>query len=103
MNLLVTKGIWVCYLAGNSEINAGVSQYGVWKANFGRSMTIIYPIRYFSKSSSPILALHGLSDRTQRMKYVERAWNQVKDRGGRLETHVYSNTDHAWDRKYLKK
>ena len=32
-------GFWVCYLTGNSEVNAGVSHYGVWKANRGRKIT----------------------------------------------------------------
>ena len=56
-------------------------------------------MKYFSKSSSPVLALHGEEDGTQRMKFVEEAWDEVKDRGGRLETYVYSAADHAWDRK----
>ncbi len=92
-------GFWVCYLTGTSEVNAGVTHYGVWRANFGRDWTNPYPMRYFSKSSSPILALHGEKDGTQRMKFVEEAWDEVKDRGGRLETHVYSDADHAWDKK----
>ena len=33
------------------------------------------------------------------MPFVEEAWDEVKDRGGRLETHVYSDADHAWDKK----
>ena len=37
-------------------------------------------MRYFSNSSSPILALHGEEDGTQRMKFVEEAWDEVKDR-----------------------
>ena len=92
-------GFWVGYLTGTSKVNAGVSHYGVWKANKGRYLDNPYPMRYFSKSSSPILALHGEEDGTQRMKWVEEAWDQVKDRGGRLETYVYSDADHAWDRK----
>ena len=92
-------GFWVGYLTGSSNVNAGVSHYGVWKANFGREITNPYPMRYFSNSSSPILALHGEEDGTQRMKFVEEAWDEVKDRGGRLETHVYSDADHAWDKK----
>ena len=88
-------GFWVCYLTGNSEVNAGVSHYGVWKANRGRKITNPYPMKYFSKSSSPILSLHSDDDGTQRMKFVEKAWNEVRNRGGRLETHVYSGTDHA--------
>ena len=57
-------------------------------------------MRYFSKSNSPIWSLHGDDDGTQRMKFVEKAWDEVKNRGGRLETQVYSGADHAWDRKY---
>ena len=93
-------GFWVCYLTGNSEVNAGVSHYGVWKANWGRKITNPYPIKYFSKSSSPILSLHGADDGTQRMNFVQKAWDEVRNRRGRLETHVYSGADHAWDRKY---
>jgi dienelactone hydrolase len=96
-------GFWVCYLTGTSKVNAGVSHFGVWKANMGRELTNPYPMRYFSKSSSPILALHGEEDGTQRMEFVEESWDEVKDRGGRLETHVYSDTDHAWNNKKRNK
>ena len=96
-------GFWVAYLTGSSKVNAGVSHYGVWKANMGREITNPYPMKYFSKSSTPILALHGEDDGTQRMKFVEQAWDEVKDRGGRLETHVYSGADHAWDRTDSRK
>ena len=96
-------GFWVCYLTGTSKVNSGVSHYGVWRANFGRDWTNPYPMKYFSKLSSPILALHGEKDGTQRMRFVEKAWDQVKDRGGRLETHVYSDADHAWDDKSGRK
>ena len=96
-------GFWVGYLTGSSKVNAGVSHYGVWKANMGREITNPYPMKYFSKSSSPILALHGEEDGTQRMKFVEEAWDEVKDRGGRLETHVYPDSDHAWNMKKNKR
>ena len=92
-------GFWVAYLTGSSQVNAGVSHYGVWKANMGREITNPYPMKYFSKSSSPILALHGEHDWTQRFKFVAEAWDEVKDRGGNLETHVYPDADHAWDKK----
>ena len=92
-------GFWVGYLTGSSQVNAGVSHYGVWKANMGREITNFYPMYYFSKFSSPILALHGAHDVTQQIEFVEEAWDWVKDRGGRLETHVYWDADHAWDKK----
>ena len=96
-------GYWVCYLAGTSRVNAGVSHYGVWKANFGREITNPYPMKYFSASSSPLLALHGEDDGTQRLEFVEQAWDEVKSQGGRLETHIYAGADHAWDRIDSKK
>ena len=40
-------GFWASYLAGSSKVNAGVSQYGVWKANKGREMENPYPMEYF--------------------------------------------------------
>ena len=96
-------GFYVCFLTGKAMVNAGVAHYGVWKGNKGRKITNPYPMKYFSKLSTPILALHGEDDGTQRMKFVEQAWDEVKDRGGRLETHVYSGADHAWDRTDSKK
>ena len=96
-------GFWVSYLTGSSKVSAGVAHYGVWKANKGREMTNPYPMEYFSKSSAPILALHGGGDSVQRIKFAEEAWNELRSRGARLDTHVYPDADHAWDRKNYKK
>ena len=96
-------GFWVGYLTGSSKVSAGVAHYGVWKANFGREMTNPYPMKYFSKSSTPILALHGGRDGVQRIKFAKKAWRELKSRGAKLEIHVYPDADHAWDRKYYKK
>ena len=93
-------GFWVCYLTGKSKVNAGVSHYGVWKANFGREMTNPYPMRYFSKSSTPILALHGDDDETQKPKFAEEAWDEIIESGAKLKTHIYAGAGHAWDRKH---
>ena len=92
-------GFWVCYLTGTAQVSAGVSHYGVWKANFGREITNPYPMKYFSSTSSPTLALHGEDDDTQKMKFVEEAWDEIEVLEGKLETHVYPGADHAWDRK----
>jgi dienelactone hydrolase len=67
-------GFWACYLTGSSKVSAGVSHYGVWKANKGRAMDNPYPMKYFSKSSAPILALHGGGDSVQRIKFAKKAW-----------------------------
>ena len=92
-------GFWVSYLTGTSKVSAGVSHYGVWQANFGREMTNPYPMKYFSKSSTPILALHGYDDTTQKIEFAEEAWGEIRSRGATLEMHIYPGADHAWDRK----
>jgi carboxymethylenebutenolidase len=96
-------GFWVSYLTGSSKVSAGVSHYGVWKANYGREITNPYPMKYFSKSSAPILALHGGGDSVQRIQFAEEAWDELRSRGARLKIHVYPDADHAWDRKNYKK
>ena len=96
-------GFWVCYLTGSSKVNAGVSHYGVWKANFGREITNPYPMKYFSKSSAPILALHGDDDRIQKIEFAEETWHELKRSGATLETHVYFGAGHVWDRKHSSK
>lgn len=90
-------GFWASFLAGSGRVNAAVSHYGVWKANMGREITNPYPMKYFSSSSSPVLALHGGDDATQKMDHVDEAWRWVKSNGGKLTTHVYPHADHAWD------
>ena len=56
-----------------------------------------YPAKYFSKSSTPILALHGEDDGTQKLRNVKKSWDKAKNNGATLETHVYPGADHAWD------
>ena len=92
-------GFWASFLAGTARINAGASHYGVWKGNMGPEITNLYPMKYFSKTSSPVLALHGEADGTQKMRYVKQAWYEVKHSGAKLITHVYPGAGHAWDSK----
>ena len=92
-------GFWASYLAGTSRVSAGASHYGVWKANFGREITNPYPMEYLTSKSSPILALHGGEDATQRIRHVERAWSKVWANGAALKSHIYPAADHAWDSK----
>ena len=91
-------GFFVCFLAGKAVVNAGVSQYGVWHGKKRWNMGD-HPAEYLSKSSTPILALHGKNDDTQKLHRVEEAWELVKDQGAPLEIYVYPEADHAWDRK----
>ncbi len=96
-------GFWVGYLTGSSKVSAGVSHYGVWKANFGREITNPYPMNYFSKSSNPILALHGDVDKIQSLNFAQEAWSEIKSRGATINTHIYTGVGHAWDRKNHRK
>ena len=92
-------GFWVGFLTGSSKVSAGVSHFGVWRANKGREWTNPYPMKYFSKSSTPILALHGYEDGTQKIRFAEEAWDEIKESGATIETHVYSGAGHSWDVK----
>jgi len=95
-------GFWASFLAGKAVINAGASHYGVWKGNMGREMTTT-PADYFSKTSKPLLALHGEDDGTQRMRFVSLAWDQAIEQGGKITTHVFGGAGHAWDCKKCRK
>ncbi len=95
-------GFWTSFLAGKALINAGASHYGVWKGNMGPHM-LISPSDYFSKTSNPLLALHGSHDGTQQLRFAEQAWKIVIGEGGKLTTHVYDGADHAWDCKTCRK
>jgi len=88
-------GFWASFLAGKGIVTAGASHYGVWRANFGRDWTNPYPMEYFSSKSSPLLALHGENDSTQRIKFFHEAWNQIKDTP-KIDEFVY-DAGHVWD------
>ena len=92
-------GFWASFLAASGRINAGASHYGVWKANYGTEISNPYPMKYFSSSSSPVLALHGANDGTQKIHHVKEAWAWAKNNGGKLITHIYQGADHACDSK----
>ena len=55
-------------------------------------------MKYFSESSSPVLALHGDRDKMQRREWLEQAWDQIRDNGAKINTFIYPETGHAWDR-----
>ena len=94
-------GFWVCYLAGTGQINAGVSHFGVWLTNFNGMGLAPHPVEYFSKTSSPVLALHARNDRVQKYKWASESWGKIKWRGAPLEHHTYSSGGHEWLSKLL--
>ena len=89
-------GFWTSYLAGKGIVTAASSHYGVWKANFGRDWTNPYPMEYFSSKSSPLLALHGEDDSTQKITFFNEAWSQIEETP-KIEKHIYDNAGHVWD------
>ena len=89
-------GFWAGYLAGKGIVTAATSHYGVWKANFGRDFSNPYPMEYFSSESSPLLALHGANDSTQKLKFFHKAWSLIEDTS-KIEDHIYDDAGHVWD------
>ena len=89
-------GFWASFLAGKANVNAAASHYGVWKGCMGRNCVNSYPVEYFSPKSSPLLALHGDDDSTQKLSYFEATWDQIDDTP-KIERHVYEGAGHAWD------
>jgi len=69
-----------------------MSLYGVWRANYRDND---YPVSYFKKDVSPVLALHGEEDATQKLRFLEEALDSINDAEARLTTHVYPNADHG--------
>jgi dienelactone hydrolase len=88
-------GFWTSFLAGKGIVSAAASHYGVWKACKGNCENS-YPVDYFSSKSSPMLALHGKEDSTQKIKFFYEAWSQIKDTP-KIEEHVYDSVGHVWD------
>ena len=89
-------GFWASYLAGKGIVTAASSHYGVWAASFSRDWTNPYPMEYFSSKSSPLLALHGENDSTQKLASFHKAWSLIKDTS-KIEDHIYDNAGHVWD------
>jgi len=89
-------GFWTSYLAGKGLVTAAASHYGVWKACLGSDCTNEYPVKYFSSTSSPFLALHGEADSTQKIEYYKDAYNEIKNTPN-YEQHIYPDGGHVWD------
>ena len=87
-------GFWASYLAGKGLVTAAASHYGVWKASLDGDNE--YPVKYFSSASSPMLALHGEEDSTQKIEFYMEAHTEIKDTPN-FEDHVYEDAGHVWD------
>jgi len=89
-------GFWTSFLAGKGIVTAAASHYGVWRACKGADCGNNYPVNYFSSKSSPLLALHGYHDSTQKIEYFDAAWHKI-EKTPKIEKHIYNNAGHVWD------
>ena len=99
---LSAGGFFTAFLACDREIKAGVTHYGVWRvpgiknsfSNFGSKK---YQAQYFDNECSPVLALHGRKDDTQKIADAILAFNYVsKKTKNDFRVHIYDEGGHAW-------
>ena len=86
-------GYWASYLAATKQVNAGVSNYGVW--NFPGYNG--YPLKYFNKDSNPVLALHGMKETVQTYERVKDKIMFAQKESPKVEVHYYPDAGHSWD------
>jgi dienelactone hydrolase len=101
---LSAGGFFTAFLACDRQVNAGITHYGVWRvpgiknsfSNFGSKK---YPAQYFDNECSPVLALHGKKDDTQKIGDAILAFNYVsKKTTNDFRVHIYDEGEHAWHR-----
>ena len=91
-------GYWALVLAGMDKVRAGVSYYG---AMTGRRKNVNLKYSFegvFSKSSSPVLILHGKHDMKISVKDAEHLGELLKERGCVYELHIYPQAGHRFER-----
>lgn len=87
-------GYWASFLAAKKIINAGVSQYGVWK--WPRTFNG-YPARYFDQNSNGVLALIGFKDTIQRYSRNSSEISKIEIKSKKFEVFIFKNAGHSWD------
>ena len=85
---------------GKGIVTAAASHYGVWKACWGLDCVNDHPVKYFSSTSSSLLALHGLQDSTQQIEYYYDAHTEIKDMP-KFEDHIYEGRGHVGIVSYI--
>jgi carboxymethylenebutenolidase len=90
-------GYFAMWLAATGKVHAGVSYYGALSgAGTDREQARFSSI--FSKSSSPVLILHGTDDSTVPVGVAKRLAAIADSAGGRCEIHLYEGAGHLFDR-----
>jgi dienelactone hydrolase len=94
------------FLASSNLVSAASAHYGVWRPNFGRREmeSDEYPVKYFTKSSAPFLAIHAKDDGTQDYFYAENAWGRIRAIGFDIKTETFETGGHPFkDKTVLKR
>ena len=86
------------FLTSSNLVSAGSGHFVVWKPNFGRRSddSDEYPAKYFTKSSSPFLAIHAEDDDTQRYSSASLAWQIIRKGGFNIETETFKTGGHPF-------
>lgn len=90
-------GYFAMWLAGSSKIDAGISYYGAL-SGAGSDKTLSRFRSVFNEKSSPILILHGTSDRTVPVASAERLADIAQEAGSPFAIQLYKNADHQFER-----
>ena len=90
-------GYFAMWLAGTGKIDAGVSYYGAL-SGAGSDKTLSRFSSVFNEKSSPILILHGTSDRTVPVASAERLAEIVQRAGSPVTIQLYQGADHQFER-----
>jgi carboxymethylenebutenolidase len=90
-------GYFAMWLAGTGKVDAGVSYYGAL-SGAGSDKTLSRFKSAFSANSSPVLILHGTSDRTVPVAAAERLQSIVESAGSPVTIQLYKGVDHSFDR-----
>jgi carboxymethylenebutenolidase len=90
-------GYFAMWLAATGKVDAGVSYYGALSgAGSDKSLSRFNAV--FKAASSPVLILHGTSDRTVPVAAAERLEGIVEKAGSPVAIHLYKGVDHSFDR-----
>jgi carboxymethylenebutenolidase len=90
-------GYFAMWLAARGKVDAGISYYGAL-SGAGSDKTLSRFRSVFSANSSPVLILHGTSDRTVPVAAAERLQSIVESAGSPVSIQLYKGVDHSFDR-----
>jgi carboxymethylenebutenolidase len=90
-------GYFAMWLAATQKVDAGISYYGAL-TGAASDKTLSRFRSAFSANSSPVLILHGTSDRTVPVAAAERLQDIVQAAGSPVSIQLYKGVDHGFDR-----